>query len=125
MSDDAAQKRCDVCDKRVKTDKRTQSGEQEVCEVEVFEVFTNPEERKEGEKERRVKRELRERDKEVEKDVMDWTRVTRDKRQGKRTIQIFVKVDGSRAITMEMALSDKVSDVAQRSVCVATRVTCT
>ena len=52
MSDDAAQKRCDVCDKRVKTDKRTQSGEQEVCEV-----FTNPEERKEGEKERRVKRE--------------------------------------------------------------------
>ena len=64
-----------------------------------------------------MKRELRERDKEVEKDVMDWTRVTRDKRQGKRTIQIFVKVDGSRAITMEMALSDKVSDVAQRSVC--------
>ena len=41
MSDDASQKRCDVCDKRVKTDKRTQSGEEEVCEV-----FTNPEERR-------------------------------------------------------------------------------
>ena len=44
-----------------------------------------------------------ERDKEIEKDVVDWTKVTRNKRQSKRTIQIFVKVDGSRAITREMA----------------------
>ena len=48
---------------------------------------------------------------------MDWTRVTRNKRQSKRTIQIFVKVDGSRAITREMALSDTVSDIVKRSVC--------
>ena len=41
----------------------------------------------------------------VEEDVMDWTGETRNNREWKRTIQIFVKVDGSRAIAMEMALS--------------------
>ena len=69
-----------MCDKRVKTDKRTQSSEQEVCEV-----FMSQEERKkeskskaEGVRGRRVKRKLkkREREEEVEKDVMDWTGVT-------------------------------------------------
>ena len=39
-----------------------------------------------------------------------------------KTVQIF---DGARAITMEMALSDKMSDIAERSVCVAARATCT
>ena len=43
--------------------------------------------------------------------------MTRNKRQSKRTIQIFVKVGGSRAITREMALSDKVSDIVKKSVC--------
>ena len=35
-------------------------------------------------------------DQEVKKDVMGWTVVTRSKKQRKRTIQIFVKVDGSK-----------------------------
>ena len=35
---------------------------------------------------------------EIEKDVMDWTRVTRNMRQSKSTIQIFVKVDGCSAV---------------------------
>ena len=58
-----------------------------------------------GEKERergnRAEREKgrgaeKERDKEVKKDVTGWTVVTRSKKQRKRTIQIFVKVDGSK-----------------------------
>ena len=96
-----------MCDKRAESDKRNQSGEQEVCEKLASLEF---EEQERDEEER-------ERDKEIEKDVVDWTKVTRNKRQSKRTVQIFVKVDGSRAITREMALSDKVSDVAKRSVC--------
>ena len=55
-----------------------------------------------------------EKDKEVERNVMDWTMVTRSAKQKRRTIQIFVKWDGSRTITMEMALSDKVSDIVKR-----------
>ena len=42
---------------------------------------------------------------------MDWTMATKNKRQRKRIIQIFVKVTGSRA---EMALSDKVSEIVKR-----------
>ena len=45
---------------------------------------------------------------------MDWTLVTRSTKQRRRTAQIFVKVDGSRTIMMEMALSDKVSDIVKR-----------
>ena len=53
----------------------------------------------------------RERSKQVEKDVMDWTVVTRNKRQRKMT-QIFVKVNGSKATPMEVNLTnDKVEDV--------------
>ena len=49
----------------------------------------------------------------VEKDVMDWTVVTRNKRQKKKKlIQIFVKVNGSKATPMEVSLKvDKVEDL--------------
>ena len=53
-------------------------------------------------------------DQEVEKDVMDWTLVTRSKKQRRKTSQIIVKVDGSRTIAMETALSDKVGDVVKK-----------
>ena len=53
-----------------------------------------------------------ERGKQVEKDVMDWTVVRRNKRQRKRTVQIFVKVNGSKVTPMEVNLTDdKVEDV--------------
>ena len=55
-----------------------------------------------------------EKDKEVEKDVMDWTLVTRSTKQRRRMVQIFFNADGSRTIMMEMALSDKVSDIVKR-----------
>ena len=49
--------------------------------------------------------------KQVEKDAMDWTVVTRNKRQNKMA-QIFVKVNGSKATPMEVNLTDgKVEDV--------------
>ena len=48
-------------------------------------------------------------DKGVEKDPMDWTLVTRSKMQRRKTVQIFVKVDGSRAILMDVSQNDKVS----------------
>ena len=41
--------------------------------------------------------------KQVEKDAMDWTVVTRNKRQNKMA-QIFVKVNGSKATPMEVNL---------------------
>ena len=52
----------------------------------------------------------KERETEVKKDVTDWTVVTRKKRRN--TVQIFVKVDGSKVTPMEVSLSDdKVEDV--------------
>ena len=49
------------------------------------------------------------------------------RRQEPQDVQVFVKVDGARTSTMEMALSDKVNDIVERtptSAC-ATDVTCT
>ena len=47
---------------------------------------------------------------EVKKHVTDWTVVTRQKKR--KTVQIFVKVDGSKVTPMEVSLSDdKVEDV--------------
>ena len=55
------------------------------------------------------------RDKEVKKDVTVWTVVTRSKKQRKRAIQIFVKVDWSKVTPMEVSLTDdKVEDVIRR-----------
>ena len=49
----------------------------------------------------------------VEEDVTGWTEVTRKKR--KKMVQIFVKVDGSRVIPMEVSpADDKVEDVMKR-----------
>ena len=53
------------------------------------------EEREKGRKGERKKGKLRKRTKEVKKDVMGWTVVSRSKKQMKRTYQIFVKVDGT------------------------------
>ena len=77
-------------------------------------------EEKERERGERAEREKgrgaeKERDKEVKKDVTGWTVVTRSKKQRKRTIQIFVKVDGSKVTPMEVSLTDdKVEDVIRR-----------
>ena len=49
----------------------------------------------------------------VKKDAMDWTVVARKKKR--KTVQIFVKVDGSKVAPMEVSLSDdKVEDVMRR-----------
>ena len=49
----------------------------------------------------------------VKKDAMDWTVVARKKKR--KTVQIFVKVDGSKVTQMEVSLSDdKVEDVIRR-----------
>ena len=45
---------------------------------------------------------------------MDWTFVTRSTKQRRRTVQFFVKVDGSRTIVMDVSQNDKVSDVMKR-----------
>ena len=87
---------------------------------------------KEGEKEEQEKREREkgrkgergkkeegreaeeEEDKQVKKNVMDWTVVTRNRRQ-KKMIQIFVKVNGSKVTPMEVSMKDdKVEDVTSR-----------
>ena len=51
---------------------------------------------------------------EVKKDVTDWTVVTRNRRQ-RKMVQIFVKVNGSKATPIEVNLADdKVEDVMRR-----------
>ena len=50
----------------------------------------------------------------VEREAMDWTVVTRSKRKQRR-VQIFVKVNGSKAIPVEVSLTDdKVEDVVRQ-----------
>ena len=47
--------------------------------------------------------------------MTDWTVVTRAKKHRKRTVQIFVKVDGSKVTPVEVSLTDdKVEDVMKR-----------
>ena len=56
----------------------------------------------------------KEREAEVKKDVTDWTVVTRNRKQ-RKMVQIFVKVNGSKATPMEVNLTDdKVEDVMRR-----------
>ena len=45
----------------------------------------------------------------VENDVTGWTEVTRKKRR--KTVQIFVKMDGGKTSAMEMEMNDKVDDI--------------
>ena len=50
----------------------------------------------------------------VKKDVTDWTVVTRNRRQ-RKVVQIFVRVNGSKATPIEVNLTnDKVEDVMRR-----------
>ena len=74
---------------------------------------------KERERRKRAEREKgrgaeKERNKEVKKDVTGWTVVTRNKKQ-RKTIQIFVKVNGSLTTPIEVNLTDdKVEDMLKR-----------
>ena len=55
-----------------------------------------------GRKKEEEKEVVGERGKQVEKDVMDWTVVRKNKRQKKRTVQIFVKVNESKAFPLDV-----------------------
>ena len=50
-------------------------------------------------------------DKEVKKDVMGWTVATRNKKQKRRTVQNFVKVNESKTFTLDVSPDDTISDV--------------
>ena len=68
----------------------------------------------EREKKEKGRKEEEEKVEEVEKDVTGWTLVTRNRRQ-RKMVQIFVKVNGSKATPMEVNLTDdKVEDVMRR-----------
>ena len=56
-------------------------------------------------------------DKEVEEDVTDWVEVRRRTRgESRKRVQIFVKVNGSKATPMEVSLTDdKVEDVVKQA----------
>ena len=61
------------------------------------------------------KRNEKEGEAEVKKDVTGWTVVTRNRRQ-RKMIQIFVKVNGSKATPMEVNLTDdRVEDGGSRT----------
>ena len=73
----------------------------------------------------------------VDEDVMDWAMAKRrtkkrtprgkeeeESRKSGRMVQIFVKVDGSQAIAMEVAVGDKTSDIV-KGIRAAASVTCT
>ena len=65
-------------------------------------------EREKKEKERET---VEEGDKEVKKDVMGWTVVTTSRKQRKRTVQIFVKVDGIKTVLREVSPEDIVQKI--------------
>ena len=46
--------------------------------------------------------------------MTDWTVVTSSKKTRKRTVQIFVKVDGGKTSAMDMEMSDKVDDIVKK-----------
>ena len=68
----------------------------------------------EGGRDQEGRRKEKEREPEVKKDVTDWTVVTRNRPQ-RKMVQIFVRVNGSKATPMEKNLTDdKVEDVMRR-----------
>ena len=68
----------------------------------------------EGRRDQEGRRKEKEREPEVKKDVTDWIVVTRNRRQ-RKMIQIFVRVNGSKATPMEVNLTDdSVEDVMRR-----------
>ena len=114
--DTARTRQNDVRSKRQQHEQQHHSNQQQSTR-QAMQQQTGEKERERGEREEREKgREAeKERDKEVKKDVTGWTVVTRSKKQRKRTIQIFVKVDGSMVTPMEVSLTDdKVEDVIRR-----------
>ena len=48
---------------------------------------------------------------EVKKDVMDWTVVRRNKRQRKRMVPIFVKMNECQVFPLDVSLDDAINDV--------------
>ena len=70
-----------------------------------MEAGREPEEGRDAEVEKREQ---------VKKDETAWTVVTRSKKQRKRIVQIFVKVDGGKTSVMEMERSDKVDDIVKK-----------
>ena len=70
-----------------------------------MEAGRKPEEGRDAEVEKREQ---------VKKDETGWTVVTRSKKQRKRIVQIFVKVDGGKTSVMEMETSDKVDDIVKK-----------
>ena len=68
----------------------------------------------EGRRDQEGRKKEKEREPEVKKDVTDWIVVTRNRRQ-RKMIQIFVRVNGSKATPMEVNLTDdRVEDVMRR-----------
>ena len=93
-----------------------QLAEQTVHERERGEREEGEKVQEEGEKGKGGKREKgrkaeEEGDKEVKKDVMSWTVVTRNKKQKRRMVQIFVKVNESKTFPLDVSPDDKVNDV--------------
>ena len=69
-------------------------------------------ERRKGERGEEEERDAEEEAREqVENDVTDWTVVTRNKREKRRTIQIFFKVNESRTFRPDVSPDDEVDDV--------------
>ena len=69
--------------------------------------------RQEGRKEEEEREAEEGVDEQVEKDVTGWTEVTRKRRR--KTVQIFVKTDGSKATPIEVNLTDdRVEDVVRQ-----------
>ena len=60
---------------------------------------------KKGRRKEKGRKEWEEKVEEVEKDVTGWTLVMRNRRQ-RKMVQIFVKVNGSKATPMEVNLTD-------------------
>ena len=65
----------------------------------------------EREKKEKGEKEEEEKDKEVEKNETGWTLVTRSTKQMRRTVQIFVKVDGMKTVAMEVLPEDRVQKI--------------
>ena len=65
-----------------------------------------------GQEGRKEVREDEEGGSKVVKDVTGWTEVTRKKRR--KTVQIFVKMDGGKTSVMEMEMNDKVDDILKK-----------
>ena len=68
-------------------------------------------EEREKEQEKIKGRKRKRKSKQVNDNVMGWTVVTRSRKQRKRTVQIFVKVDGMKTVAMEVSPEDKVQKI--------------